>query len=123
LEPPRNSHTAESRSTSIGSRCSSSEDEEDVIRVGTVLRLDDDTGHIATQGSDLVVLSDYLSLPVDSRGIRLSMASQGHQDGRRSRCRKCAFYNSYAVRKGKSCRHGALCDFCHQEHSRFIHRR
>jgi len=92
------------------------------IRVGTTIGMDNQ-GQLTSKGSDQIVLSDYAKLPVNAQGIRISAASANHQPGRRSKCHKCAFYNTFSFKKGKVCKNGALCDFCHETHDRFIHRR
>lgn len=92
------------------------------VRVGTQAVVDED-GNQAFNGSNEVKFTDYSKLPVNEYGVRLSAASVMHQPGRRSKCRKCAFYNTFSIKKGKICKNGALCGFCHDAHDRFIHRR
>lgn len=70
-----------------------------------------------------IKLSEYERLPLDQNGHRLSAASSIHQPGRKSKCRKCAYHNIFSIKKGRMCKNGALCDFCHDGHDRFIHRR
>jgi len=92
------------------------------VRVGTQPVITED-GRQLSEATQVVQLTDYNNLPVNEFGVRLPAASVNHQPGRRSRCRKCAFYNTFSIKKGKSCKNGALCDFCHETHDRFIHRR
>jgi len=92
------------------------------VRVGTRPVVDGD-GKLNSRASDYVQLTEYSKLPVNEYGVRLPLASVEHQPGRRSRCRKCAFFNTFSIKKGKVCKNGALCDFCHETHDRFIHRR
>lgn len=91
------------------------------IRVGTNTTTNED-GFLISKGTGLIRLSEYTKLPINDKGVRLSGASATHKPGRKSRCRKCAFYNIFARNKGKTCKFGALCDFCHEDHERFIHR-
>jgi hypothetical protein len=92
------------------------------VRVGTESFIDEE-GLMSSKGSNLIQLSEYGKLPVNELGMRLPAASVTHQPGRRSKCRKCAFYNTFSLKKGRVCKNGALCDFCHETHDRFIHRR
>lgn len=92
------------------------------VRIGTARNMDE-AGNEISISTDVVQLTDYSNLPVNEYGVRLPAASINHQPGRRSRCRKCAFYNTFSIKKGKTCKNGALCDFCHESHDRFIHRR
>lgn len=82
-----------------------------VVRVGSLSR-----------GGHFVALSEVASLPFDKSGQRLTEASILHEDGKKSKCRTCAFHNAFAIRQGKSCKYGALCDFCHLD-NRYNHRR
>jgi len=92
------------------------------VRVGTqaVVAVD---GHQTSKATSKFKLSEYESLPLNEDGVRLPAASSTHTPGRKSKCRKCAFYNTFSFKKGKICMKGALCDFCHEGHDRFIHRR
>lgn len=92
------------------------------IRMGTEFTTDKE-GNQESNGTKEISLNSYASLPVNELGVRLSAASVSHTSGRRSKCRKCAFYNTFSMKKGKICKNGALCDFCHEGHDRFIHRR
>jgi len=92
------------------------------IRVGTTPVINEE-GKLTSKSSNQINLSDYANLPVNEAGTRLTAASVNHQPGRRSKCHKCAFYNTFSFKKGKVCKNGALCDFCHETHDRFIHRR
>lgn len=91
------------------------------VRVGTQSVVED--GQQLSKSSNVMQLSEYSKLPVNELGMRLPAASITHQPGRKSKCRKCAFYNTFSLKKGKMCKNGALCDFCHDTHDRFIHRR
>lgn len=92
------------------------------VRVGKQSVINED-GNQTSNSDNLISLSEYSQLPVNEYGVRLSEASIMHKPGRRSTCRKCAFYNTFSFKKGKVCKNGALCDFCHETHDRFIHRR
>jgi len=92
------------------------------VRVGTQFVIDED-GQQTSLSTKAIQLTDYSELPVNESGVRISAASVTHQPGRKSKCRKCAFYNTFSMKKGKICKNGALCDFCHETHDRFIHRR
>jgi len=92
------------------------------VRLGTQPCLDEE-GNQVSKATTEFRLSEYNELPVNEFGVRLSAASSQHQPGKRSRCRKCAFYNTFSMKRGKVCKNGALCDFCHDSHDRFIHRR
>lgn len=92
------------------------------VRLGTQPCLDEE-GNQVSKATTEFRLSEYNELPVNEFGVRLSAASSQHQPGKRSRCRKCAFYNTFSIKRGKVCKNGALCDFCHDSHDRFIHRR
>jgi len=94
----------------------------DRVRVGTqpIVAEDGHQGSIATRE---IKFSHYETLPLNEDGLRTSAATDFHLPGRKSKCRKCAFYNTFSFKKGKICKNGALCDFCHGSHDRFIHRR
>lgn len=92
------------------------------VRVGTQPVVAED-GHQTSTATREIKLSEYEQLPMNGNGMRLPAASSTHQPGRKSKCRKCAFYNTFSIKKGKICKNGALCDFCHDSHDRFIHRR
>eukprot|EP00746_Dinoflagellata_sp_MGD_P160629 gnl/MRDRNA2_/MRDRNA2_87476_c0_seq1.p1 gnl/MRDRNA2_/MRDRNA2_87476_c0~~gnl/MRDRNA2_/MRDRNA2_87476_c0_seq1.p1 ORF type:complete len:421 (+),score=74.95 gnl/MRDRNA2_/MRDRNA2_87476_c0_seq1:96-1358(+) len=91
------------------------------VRVGTEVVIDVD-GQPRSKSSSVMRFSEYSQLPFNDFGNRLSAASATHLPGRRfAKCRKCAFHNAASLKKGKSCKNGALCDFCHESHERFIH--
>ena len=98
------------------------------VRVGTHPYLDS-RGILYTKGSDVMKLTDYMNLPVDDNGVKLTAASARHLNikpntkgpKRWISCRRCIWYNAFAIRKQRLCKHGALCDFCHGQHDRFIH--
>lgn len=92
------------------------------VRIGTQTVSTED-GRPMPSPTNQVHFSEYMKLPVNEIGDRLPAASVSHQNGRRTQCRKCAFYNTFSHTRGKSCKNGALCDFCHESHYRFIHRR
>lgn len=94
----------------------------DRVRVGTqpIVAQDGHQGSIATRE---IKFSQYETLPLNEDGLRTSAATGFHLPGRKSKCRKCAFHNTFSFKKGKICKNGALCDFCHGSHERFIHRR
>lgn len=91
------------------------------IRIGTKAGYSED-GKFKSEGTDAIHFSEFVNLPVNEHGVRLSAATMDHRPGRRSGCHKCAYATMAAERRGKTCRHGALCDFCHESHPRFIHR-
>lgn len=91
------------------------------VRVGTEVVIDQD-GQARSRSSSQMHFSEYSKLPLNELGNRLSAASATHLPGRRfAKCRKCAFHNAVSFKKGKACKNGALCDFCHEAHERFIH--
>lgn len=92
------------------------------VRLGTQAVMSED-GTLTSESTDVIHAADYYKLPVDDFGVRLSAASVYHQRGRKKQCRKCAFHNIASFQKGKLCRYGALCDFCHGPHQRFVHRK
>jgi len=66
-------------------------------------------------GKRSVKLSDLTSLPLSENGTRVSMGSLGHVVAGET-CKVCVFNR----KSGQSCRHGALCNFCHAEHKPYI---
>lgn len=106
------------------------------VRVGTPWRRDPGTEKWAVHaggtqsassafpGSDVdrLLLSDYERLPTDALGRKLSFGSLLH-GSREGKCRVCAFSTHSSLTRGRVCKNGALCDFCHVGHKRFIHRR
>jgi len=60
-------------------------------------------------------LSDFMALPKDSNGHRCSFGSLDHVVANNTKaCVQCVFHRKV----GSVCRNGALCLFCHAEHSR-----
>lgn len=92
------------------------------VRLGTRSYTAED-GRQKSAGSNQMQWSDFSNLPVNELGVRLSAASINHKSGRKSNCCKCMNYTAFSLKKGKVCKNGALCDFCHGPHDRFIHRR
>jgi hypothetical protein len=93
------------------------------VRIGTGYVIDATSRRGMPTPTRTITFGEFQQLAVNEEGVRLTAASANHQPGRRSRCRKCAFYNILNGKKDKSCKNGALCDFCHEPHyDRFIHR-
>eukprot|EP00929_Paragymnodinium_shiwhaense_P042632 TRINITY_DN22030_c0_g1_i1.p1 TRINITY_DN22030_c0_g1~~TRINITY_DN22030_c0_g1_i1.p1 ORF type:complete len:234 (-),score=15.38 TRINITY_DN22030_c0_g1_i1:288-914(-) len=57
-------------------------------------------------------LSDFMALPTDSSGKRMSVGSLGCLVGGRIGCRPCVF-NSKPRVGGRPCQSGPSCSFCH----------
>merc|ERR1711924_90745 len=64
-------------------------------------------------------LSEYLKLPQNRNGHRLSFGSLQHAVLNQE-CKVCSFYRKRAGKKEATCRHGSLCDYCHCEHPPYI---
>eukprot|EP00747_Dinoflagellata_sp_TGD_P131004 gnl/TRDRNA2_/TRDRNA2_174909_c1_seq2.p1 gnl/TRDRNA2_/TRDRNA2_174909_c1~~gnl/TRDRNA2_/TRDRNA2_174909_c1_seq2.p1 ORF type:complete len:417 (+),score=42.57 gnl/TRDRNA2_/TRDRNA2_174909_c1_seq2:221-1471(+) len=67
--------------------------------------------HSAAYGCGGVLLSDFLALPKDSTGQRVSYGTLPHVQGDDPTCKPCVF-----IRKG-TCRFGPLCHYCHAAHA------
>lgn len=101
-----------------------------VVRVGTDWVKDLRKGEWRQElGKDVVSLRTYEGLSLDEDGSRISFGSVAHHvlgTRGKKKCRVCAFSTTHRPGghklDGNRCKFGALCDFCHAGHKRFIHR-
>lgn len=119
-----------SKSTAMLSSITSTSSNKNVmVRMGTDWIKDLRTGDWRQEaGLDALSLRAYDSLTMDNDGLLTSFGSIPHYAciPEKKKCRVCAFSTIHQPPRNKHrprCKFGALCDFCHSGHKRFIHRR